>query len=83
MKALMILLALGLTACATTHEQTSLDRELALKIVDKLPEVKIHQGETPSYQQAGADDRQSCRTSPVFTMGGQIDHYEKHCFGGE
>jgi len=31
----LIALALTLSACATTHEQTTLDRELALKLADR------------------------------------------------
>ena len=29
------------------------------------------------------DERKGCRTAPVFTVMGQLDHYEKHCFGGD
>ena len=35
----VILMAAGLSACASTHERTEMDRELALKLADKTPVV--------------------------------------------
>ena len=57
----LIALSLYLTACATTHETTTLDRELALKLADRPTVVmqasppvviNVNNGTSPQSQQA-------------------------------
>lgn len=91
----IVLLGTLLSACA--HETTTMDRELALKLADSkdpvivqsaAPVVNVNIGQqsaTGSFAHmpdGSPDDRQNCRTYPVYTVNGQIDRYQKECFGG-
>jgi hypothetical protein len=90
MKHLLLITFLGLSACA--HETTTLDRELALKLVDKAGRIEIVQSGTPvvSVNQPMAqlaatseqDTRTNCINSPVYNVSGTFLHYVRQCVGG-
>lgn len=95
MKSLIILaLAALLSACA--HETTTMDRELALKLVDRSPTTVVQSappvinvyagGQSPAPQgltlpDGSPDDRKNCINDPVYTIQGKLSHYVKSCFG--
>jgi hypothetical protein len=89
MKQFSLIMFLGLSACA--HETTTMDRELALKLVDKAGRIEIvqtgtpiinvsqHQAYTPPTEQ---DTRTSCIERPVYNVDGTVLKYSRQCVGG-
>lgn len=75
-----LFLCLLLAGCA--HEQTKIDREVMLKIVDKLPDVKIVQVSGPQLQQQAEQSEGShCNVVPFYNTRGQVIEYRKQCSG--
>lgn len=88
-RVLITLMALGLTACA--HERTELDRELALKLVDRAGRVEIiqsggpvvaQQPVQPVAQQPTVDDLipQTCSKIPQYSLNGQYLYTAVKCW---
>jgi len=91
---LFIPIALWISACATTHEVTTMDRELALKLADKTPVIaqtappviNIYNGSNqvsaPVADQANVS-RAGCGEHPVYDVFGNLKGTERHCYGSE
>lgn len=79
-----------LTACA--HERTEMDRELALKLVDKAGRIEIVQtingaGAQPLLGAANAtqaqyqqDTHQTCTQTPIYDSWGRYVRTTNNCF---
>jgi len=75
-----------------------MDRELALDLAERRDPIIVQSAPTVvnvSYQvpvsssgsmatlpDGSPDDRKNCRSFPVYTATGQLDHFEKQCYGG-
>lgn len=96
MRTLIVILALGLSACA--HETTQMDRELALKLVDKAGRVEIiHTGSplvsvtnasapqaspsTAAPAMALENTGENCIQSPVYSTSGVFLGTRPNCVG--
>lgn len=95
MRTFLVLSLLVLVGCG--HATTELDRELALKLVDKAGRIEIVQTGDPiisvhangGYPKVDAtspdgddDTRTNCRMAKTWDTNGKFAGFEQHCFGG-
>lgn len=89
MKALtLILIALNLTACG--HAQTTMDREIALKLADR--QIQVIQAQAPAInvnnyiaptqarQPQTNQNGQVCTTTPIYNLDGSFSYNDTQCF---